>query len=92
VYESSSGTLFSLLSTGRCSSAFRFAYTLALAYLLTAATYHPASLRGIAKWTLALVTKGGLKYGKPPPSQNGRPALKNTENGTMPLTNKNTSN
>jgi hypothetical protein len=41
----------------------RFAYTISLAYLLTTAHHHPASLRGLAKWTLALVTTGHLKRG-----------------------------
>ncbi|KAI0033177.1 hypothetical protein K488DRAFT_48253 [Vararia minispora EC-137] len=39
----------------------RLAYALSLAYLMTTATHYPASLRGLARWTLAVVTKGGLK-------------------------------
>ncbi|VDB84487.1 unnamed protein product [Peniophora sp. CBMAI 1063] len=48
-----------LTSGGRgVQAAERLAYTLSLAYLLTAAQYHPASLRGLAKGTLAFVMKG----------------------------------
>ncbi|KZV77638.1 hypothetical protein PENSPDRAFT_621204 [Peniophora sp. CONT] len=48
-------------------AAERLAYTLSLAYLLTAAQYHPASLRGLAKGTLAFVTKGRFGDRRPKP-------------------------